>query len=127
MQQNSFYKQLLIIFLALTSIQYLISYTIPELSQFQNLFWICQFFFVALSILSFYGGKYFVHQKSKNTFSTFLMGLIMFRLLCSVAIIIGYFNIVKPTSKLFLLPFFVVYLVYSIYEVYFLSKIGREN
>lgn len=124
---NSFFKQLAIIFLVLIIGYYALQSVFPIFSSFQDLFWVSQILFAGICIGSFYGGKYFVKQKNKNVFLQFIMILIFFRLISSASIAIGYFQLFKPISKVFLFPFFVVYLAYSIFEVYFLSKIGREQ
>ena len=127
MEKSSFVKQLALIACILTIIQLVLNNFSQELANHQSLFWISQIFFIFLCIISFIGGKYFVHKANKNWFSQFIVILIFVRLVSSIAIILGYFNIYQPKSKLFLLPFFFVYITYTIFEVYFLSKIGREN
>lgn len=127
MLSNSFFKQLAIIFVALAGLHCALVFSFPTFGAFQNLFWFSQIFFAAICIASFYGGKHFVRQRNKNVFLQFIMMLIFFRLIASAAIIIGYFKLFIPESKAFLLPFFLVYLAYTIFEVYFLSKIGREQ
>jgi hypothetical protein len=127
MLQQHFYKQLAIIFIILVAAHFALTVAYPIFLPYQNLFWLSQVFFSGISIASFYGGKFFVRQKNKNTFLQFIMLLIFFRLMASAAIIIGYFKLSNPSSKVFLVPFFFVYLSYTIFEVYFLSKIGREQ
>jgi hypothetical protein len=124
---RSFLIQLGIIAVVLSAIQFALCSSLPELIPYQNLFWISQVFFIILSLISFIGGKHFVKKPNKNAFFQFMMLLIFARLVTSATLVIGYFQMTKPTDKLFLLPFFIAYLSYTIFEVAFLSKIGREN
>lgn len=126
MTPNTFWKQLIAVILLLTGIYYVGCGIIFELAQYQDLFWISQSFFIVLAILSFYLGKYLVKQKNKNLFSQLIVIMMLNKLLFSVAIVVGYFKLKLPTDNLFLLPFFVVYIVHTIFEVSFLTKIGRE-
>jgi hypothetical protein len=127
MQFRNFSLLLVIISTVLCLSQFLLVRFFPELGQYQDLFWISLAFFIALTILSFLGGKHFVMKTNKNAFFQFIMLLIFVRLFASATLVIGYFQITKPDNKLFLLPFFLAYLTYTIFEVYFLTKIGREN
>jgi hypothetical protein len=127
MEFRNFFLQLAIISIGLCICQFLLTNYLPELSVYQDLFWISQVFFIALTIVSFFGGKHFVRKTNKNAFFQFMMMLIFVRLFFSATLVIGYFQITKPDTKLFLLPFFFSYLSYTVFEVYILSKIGREN
>lgn len=127
MLSNSFLKQLTIVFIALVGVHYALAFAFPIFTSFQNLFWFSQVFFAGICIASFYGGKHYVRQQNKNVFLRFIMILIFVRLIASATIIIAYFTLYNPISKAFLLSFFLVYLVYTVFEVYFLSKIGREQ
>lgn len=126
MNFSSFLTRLAAIALSLITIQYLLNGFIPGLTEYLPLFWISQLFFGVLSVLSFLGGRHFARQTNKNAFSRFVMMLILGRLFLSIGVIIGYYKLVHPESKLFLVPFFMVYLFYTIFEVLFLSAIGRE-
>ncbi len=127
MERSSFFKQTAFLALAVTVIQMALGSSFTELAEHQNLFWVSQFVFLALTIFSFWGGKYFVKKANKNWFSQFIIILIFTRLLLSIALVIGYFNIYQPNSKLFLLPFFLVYISYTVFEVYCLARVGRES
>jgi hypothetical protein len=127
MTTSSFLIRLAAIALSLTTIQFLLNGFIPQLAVYMPLFWISQLFFGVLSIMSFLGGRYYVGKTNKNAFSRFVMMLILGRLFLSIGVIIGYYKLMHPESKLFLVPFFMVYLLYTIYEVLFLSAIGREG
>ena len=126
MTPTGFLTRLLAIALSLTTIQYLLLILLPQLAEYMTVFWIGQLFFGALCIVSFLGGKHYVRNSNKNAFSRFVMMLILGRLFLSVGVIIGYYKVVHPSSKLFLVPFFLVYVFYTIFEVIFLSAIGRE-
>lgn len=126
MTLTGFLTRLAAIALSLITIQYLLISLLPQLTDYLPVFWIGQLFFGVLSVLSFLGGKYYVKKSNKNAFSRFVMMLILGRLLLSIGVIIGYYKLAHPQSKLFLLPFFMVYLFYTIFEVVFLSAIGRE-
>ncbi len=99
----------------------------PNMSSYQNFFLIGQIFFVVLSIVSFYIGKKLTHHANKNVFSQFILMFILNKILFSIAIIVVYVIKTKPLSKVeAILPFLSLYLLYTAFNVYFLSKIGKE-
>lgn len=126
METSSFFSQLIRVSFMVTLLQYAIIYFFPKMADYNTLFWLSQLFFVLLSLISFRGAKHFVRLSNKNAFSQFIMMLILGRLFLSIAVIVGYFKLFHPDSKLFLVPFFMVYIFYTVFEVLFLSAIGRE-
>ncbi len=122
-----FYQLLLIVFgVSLLLFQGAMS-IFPNMSSYQNLFWIGQTFFVVLSLVSFYIGKKLTQHPNKNAFSQFILMFILNKMLFSIAIIVIYVVKVKPFSKIeAVLPFLCLYLLYTAFNVYFLSKIGKE-
>jgi hypothetical protein len=66
MERSSFFKQTAFIALAVTVIQMALGSSFSDMAEHQNLFWVSQFVFLALTIISFFGGKYFVKKANKN-------------------------------------------------------------
>jgi hypothetical protein len=81
-----------------------------------------------LSVLSFYIGKKLTHHPNKNAFSQFILMFILNKMMFSAAIIVVYVMKTKPIARLdSVLPFLCLYLIYTVFNVYFLTKIGKEK
>jgi hypothetical protein len=50
------------------------------------------------------------------------MGNVMFKIIACFGVVGVYYKLYKPTDKYFLLPFLLVYLIFTIFETYFLLK-----
>jgi hypothetical protein len=55
------------------------------------------------------------------------MMIIIVKMLVCVLIVAVYLKIVAPESKLFVLPFLVIYLIFTIFEVIVLERIARAE
>ncbi|NJK83247.1 MAG: hypothetical protein HC912_04955 [Saprospiraceae bacterium] len=75
-------------------------------------------------------GMYFFASRSakkdqKVAFLNIFMLSTLLKMLFSVILIALYYKTQVPTTKFFILPFFVVYAIYTIFEVWFMSKLTK--
>lgn len=84
-------------------------------------------FFIILCPLLFIWAKRAAASPDKNAFSRMAMISISLKMLLAVGLIVSYIEIVQPTSKYFVVPFFVIYFGYTLFETYFLMRIGKGN
>lgn len=54
------------------------------------------------------------------------MMLVLFKLVCCVVIVLVYDRAFKPENKAYLIPFFVIYLAYTVFEVIMLTKANKK-
>jgi hypothetical protein len=40
-------------------------------------------------------------------------------------VIVGYFKLAEPSSKMYAIPFLIVYLIFTIFETYFMMKLSK--
>lgn len=97
----------------------------PQLAGFEWFGWGCLSFFALLTIAMFYTGYNAAHSSNKNDFTNVAMGFSGGKIFLSAMIILIYVELAAPASKFFILPFFALYLVYTVFEVYFMMKLGR--
>ena len=124
MENNTFYKQLLFITLPSAVLVYLI-HQIAILKPHALLGWISLAFFVGLSFFMFMVGKRAASSANKNNFTNVFLVFLMLKLFLCAGLMIGYLKILEPETKLFILPFFGLYIIYTIFEVFFLIKLGK--
>jgi MFS family permease len=100
---------------------------IPVFRTYQLFSWLSTVLFIAISIGMFFSGRWATKQPNKNLFISLMYVYMGGKMLLSILLITLYYLYVEPTSKLFILPFFVVYFSYTIFESYFLMKLNKKN
>lgn len=81
--------------------------------------------FVLLTFFLYKAAFTAAHSENKNKFTSVIIGAVMGKLALSMAIIMGFFYGFKPDSRLFLIPFFVIYVGFTIFELHFMMRLGR--
>jgi hypothetical protein len=100
---------------------------IPSIEPFSLLGWSSMAFFIIWSILMFYISNKAAANENKNVFTNAILGFTFAKLFISAGIIYAYFRMTEPDSRLFLIPFFGVYLIYTIFETQFMMKLGKTQ
>lgn len=100
---------------------------LPVLQSYAGLSWAALLFFVGLSIAMFYIGRQAAASKNKHNFTNTVMGFTIAKMMIAAFIIVGYLKLFQPATKLFILPFFGIYVIYTIFEISFMTRLGRTN
>ncbi|NNF34416.1 MAG: hypothetical protein HKN68_09930 [Saprospiraceae bacterium] len=125
MTERAFYTQLF--YVTLVSIGLLIPcYLFLPIRPFMSLGIIGLVFFVLLSIFVFKLSLKVAESKDLNAFTRLIMYNLMIKLFMSIFIVLIYYKVVEPTERLFILPFIVIYLIFTIFEAMFLSRQARQ-
>ena len=124
MEIQQFFKGL---FLAtvLAAILVFISGYWSKIADYQDFGWICIAFFILWSAVMFF----YIYKKDNSKPYTFINAVMVFtmgKLILSAVLIVGYFKLMEPASKIFVIPFFVTYIIYTIFETRFMMKLGRK-
>jgi len=64
---------------------------------------------------------------NKSLFTGVILGFTFGKIFLSLLVVIGYVQLAQPASKIFLLPFFIVYLIFTIFETYLMMQIGQHS
>jgi len=99
----------------------------PPLSPFLGFGLICLFFFIALSIIMYITGIRAAASPQRGFFTQLILVFTIVKMFLSIVVVFVYFKVAQPTSSWFLLPFFLVYLIYTIFESYFMIRIGKST
>lgn len=100
---------------------------VPDLRPYQALGWISLGGFTLLSGFMFWAGRNAALSENKNNFTSAVLGFTMGKMFLAIIIVYAYMQLAQPADKLFVIPFFGVYLVYTIFETYFMMKLGRTG
>lgn len=124
MNKSIFYKQLAIVSIIAGLILVGFSF-IPQLQSTIAFGWIYTAFMIIWSIVMYTSGRKAALNPNKNKFTNVIMGSTMGKLFLSAAIVVAYFLIFKPDSKFFLISFFVVYILFTIFETRFMLQLSK--
>lgn len=100
---------------------------IDLLKQHSDLSVISLLFFILFTFVLFRGGQNTAKSKNKQLFSQFFLVATSIKMFLSLTIVLIYFIVLKPSTQYFIIPFFFVYICYTIFEVYILTKLGNSK
>lgn len=126
MSPTIFFRQLSIITLLTAAVLFALNQW-SVLSPYQEFSWISLAFFVLLTLSMYVVGTLTAKSKSTAAFTGTILGFTFGKMLFSVVIVIVYFQYVRPSTRAFVIPFFLVYLVYTAFETSFMMKLGKEK
>jgi len=102
-------------------------YQVPKLAPYQVLGWISLGGFVFLSMVMFFLGRSAANSSNKNTFTNTIMRFTMGKMKFAIMIVYAYLQMAAPTDKFFVIPFFLVYFIFTAFETYFMMKLGKAG
>ncbi len=85
------------------------------------------FVFVIFTILVFHIGLRAVDSPNKNLFTGVAISSIFMKLVFILAFLFTYQAVVEPTSKHYLFPFILIYLVYTIFETMVMMRLSKVS
>jgi len=124
MSKKNFFKQLGIG----SAILIICLYFIHQLPVFQGFFdfsMISIVLFIIFCIGMYFFGYSAAVSTNKSAFTGIVLISIFGKMLFSIILIVVYSKLREPETRMFLLPFIVVYLYYTAFETYFLMKLGK--
>lgn len=83
--------------------------------------------FTLLSIVAFFAGKFASTSSNKHLFTNLIMGFTLVKMILSGMIVIGYQMLAEPEDKLFVLPFFLLYILFTAFEMFVMIKQARAT
>lgn len=126
MSVRQFTSQLLMVTVLVGVVVWLLS-SLPVFHAHQRLSWLSLLLFSFISIVMYFTGRWGVNNDNKNTFIGLMYAYMGGKMFLSVVLIMLYYFYVEPETKLFILPFFVVYLIFTVFESYFLMKLNDSS
>jgi hypothetical protein len=126
MSSKTFYKLLVSVSLLTVAILFLLSQFFPVLKSYSDLGWLSFILFFTITIMMFFFGKQAIDSPSKMMFSNVSMAFLLMKMLLSIMILVLYKKLAHPASNTFIVPFFIVYLIFTIFETYVMLKLTRK-
>ena len=126
MSQRQFLIQLGLLSLSVAILIFFLN-RLPQLQPSSLLSWASLAAFIAMSVIMFFAGSRAARSDNKNDFTNAVLGFTVGKMFLAILVIFGYSQLAQPADKLFIIPFFSIYLIYTIFETYFMMKLGRMN
>jgi hypothetical protein len=126
MSDQVFYKQFGITF-GVAFLLVLISYFIKVLAPYIGLSIAGFVFFNLLTLVIYIFAKRSLKSSNKYLFNNLVILNVMVKMFVSVGIIISFQRISQPSDNWYVVPFLVLYLIYTIFETYMLTKLAKIN
>ena len=101
-------------------------HSLPGWSTSASFSFLYSIFMVGFSIIAYLMGIVAGKSSNPNTLTRLMLLLIVIKLVGSLAIAIGYFESNSGSDKLFIWPFIVIYLIYTIVEIYWFNQINDQ-
>lgn len=105
----------------------LIVHQIPGLGEEQNFSWLTWMAFILISIIMFLLGKWATSDRNQQLFTSISIFLGGSKMLFSVVWVIAFSIFNAPEGRGFVVPFFLIYLCFTIFETYFMMKLSYEK
>jgi len=83
--------------------------------------------FALLSIFLFFFLKRSIFSSSKQLFISITLTNMLIKMFCSIALLLIYRELNQPPDGKFILPFLSIYLIFTIFETWFMVKLSDEN
>ena len=124
MSRQNFFKQLGALSILLALLLFLL-HSFAPFTEYSNLSWLSLILFILLTIGMYFGGHKAARSENKHTFTNAVLLFTIGKMLLSIIVILGYHQWAQPESKLFIIPFFAIYVAFTIFETYFMMKLGK--
>jgi len=124
MERLPFYKIISLSTLTSILLYVILGFAIP-IFPYLDFFIISILFFLVYNLVLFFASKRAKSSKVKNQFIHLVLYNVFVKIILSFLIVFVYFKITEPDNKFFIVPFLICYLVYTVFETYFMSKEAR--
>ncbi len=83
--------------------------------------------FSAISVGLFFFGEMTALSKNKLAFNGLITGSVLGKIMLSLVGLLIYFKTQKPPDRLFVVPFIAVYIIFTIFETWFLLRLAKTK
>lgn len=124
MSKRSFFSQLIFLIL-LTGLALVFIHVFQPFAPYKMLSLCALVFFAMLTSFVYLTAAKAALSNDRNAFTRLIMLFTFVKMVLTAALLIGYHNVFQPTDNMFLIPFFLIYIVFTSFETIFMSKLGK--
>ena len=112
---------------AITAALVTMVYLLPGISPYLDLGCLSWVLFSVLSVVLFYIADKVVNHPERTKFISLTIANMLIKMMVSIGLIWTYYVVKKPQSGLFVIPFLLVYGIFTIFETRFLLQIADQT
>lgn len=83
------------------------------------------FFFIPAALILYSISERIKKSENKNLFTSFILAFGFGKMLLAIIGLLIYYRTAQPMSNLILIPFFIIYFIFMIFETYVLINLGK--
>jgi hypothetical protein len=104
-----------------------LSFLIPKLNIYNSMGLWSLVMFSIISFVLFFLANLAAQSTNKLLFNNVIMASVFLKMMAAVVILLIYKKLYHPQSNVFLIPFFIAYFFFSIFETYFMVKLSKKT
>jgi len=124
MNHSKFLTGLLITILACVATYTILVYFLPQF-DYTDLNYYTIAMFVIISLIVYYLANKALSSTNRNSFLNIVVLNLFMKMVATFVVIGIYVTVTTPEDKMYLIPLTINYLIFTIFETYFLSKAAR--
>ena len=124
MANRFFFKRILWLSMAFGLIALVLD-AFPFFRDLREFTWLSLLFFMISTVLIY--SISLAGLKRKTTFLYYYMGSLLLRFVLSLSVIVSYYFYAKPEGIFFVIPFFFIYMGFTIVETLSLMRLAKSN
>ena len=124
MNHKNFFLQLTIISLISFLLLFFLN-KLPQFAPFQTFSYLSCIAFILFSAFMYFLAYRAALSSDKNLFLQQVLLTTSAKMALCIFVIVGYFKLAEPSSKMYAIPFLIVYLIFTIFETYFMMKLSK--
>jgi len=98
-----------------------------QLAPYVDLGWITWVVLLLITILLFVFGSKASVSENKHAFLQLVLASMGGKMLLAFFMAVVYYQLTLPEDKLFILPLFIIYFGFTIFETYMMVKLGKQK
>ena len=126
MTVTRFFQLLILTIVILTGIMYLMSFN-EKIAEYIDISYYAIPSFSLLCIVIFFLTEYLEKQSNKGMLLNLVIINVMFKFILTIAVVLIYFKLRNPDDGIFVLPFIIIYVLFTIFETYFMSLQAKSK
>lgn len=124
MNSSVFTKALLVTIATSIALYYLLIQLFPAFT-YTDLSWIAIGMFTVIAVLIYFLANKAINSDNKYSFLNIVVMNLFIKIFLSFIVVVAYVKMTEPDNKWYLVPFTMIYLIFTIFETYFLSKAAK--
>jgi len=126
MSVSKFFQLLFLTIAILVGIMYFMSLN-AKINEYIDIAYYAIPSFTLLSIAVFFLTEYLEKQPNKGMLLNLVIINVMFKFLIAIAVVLIYHKLRSPDDGIFVLPFIIIYVIFTIFETYFMSLQAKSK